>query len=62
MGWRLHPDFWHRGLASEAAKRMARFAFENLAAKELMAVRHPDNAASGAVMDRLGMHYRQHPR
>ncbi len=41
---------------------MARFAFENLAAKELMAVRHPDNAASGAVMDRLGMHYRQHPR
>lgn len=58
IGWRLHPDFWHQGLASEAARRMARFAFDDLAAEELVAVRDPDNVASGAVMDRLGMHYR----
>lgn len=55
LGWRLHPDFWRLGLASEAAERMAGFAFEDLAAPELYAVRHPDNAASGRVMDRLGM-------
>ena len=58
VGWRLHPDFWRQGLASEAALRMAAFAFENLAAPELIAVRHPDNAASGRVMDRLRMRYR----
>ncbi len=58
IGWRLHPDFWGQGLASEAAVRMAGFAFDSLHARELMAVRHPDNAASGRVMDRLGMHYR----
>ena len=58
IGWRLHPDFWHQGLASEAATRMTAFAFENLAAAELLAVRHPDNLPSGAVMDKLGMRYR----
>ena len=58
IGWRLHPDFWRQGLASEAALCMAAFAFDSLEASELIAARHPDNAASGRVMDRLRMHYR----
>jgi RimJ/RimL family protein N-acetyltransferase len=58
LGWRLHPDFWHQGLASEAAARMTAFAFDDLSAAELLAVRHPDNVASGRVMDRLGMRFR----
>lgn len=55
IGWRLHPDFWRQGLASEAALRMADFAFDRLAARELIATSHPENAASLRVMDRLGM-------
>lgn len=58
IGWRLHPDHQGKGLAIEAARRMAAFAFEDLATPELIAVRHPDNVASGRVMDRLGMRYR----
>jgi RimJ/RimL family protein N-acetyltransferase len=58
IGWRLHPDFWHQGYATEAARRMAAFAFQSLQAKELLAVRHPENEASARVMDRLGMSYR----
>jgi RimJ/RimL family protein N-acetyltransferase len=58
IGWRLHPDYWGQGLASEAALRMANHAFSDLAAPELIAVRHPDNAASARVMERLGMRYR----
>lgn len=58
IGWRLHPDFWHQGLASEAAQAMAAFAFDRLQAAELLAVRDPDNLASGRVMDGLGMRYR----
>ena len=58
IGWRLRPDYWHKGLASEAAARMAAFAFEDLAAAELVAVRHPDNIDSARVMDRLGMRFR----
>lgn len=58
IGWRLHPDFWRQGRAIEAALCMASFAFAGLGAAELIAVRHPDNAASGRVMDRLRMRYR----
>lgn len=58
IGWRLHPDFWGKGLASEAAQAMAAFAFDTLAAQELLAVRHPDNIDSQRVMERLGMRYR----
>lgn len=59
IGWRLHPDFWRQGLASEAAEAMAGFAFERLRAPELVAVRDPDNQASARVMERLGMQQRR---
>jgi RimJ/RimL family protein N-acetyltransferase len=58
IGWRLRPDRWHRGLASEAAVVMTEFAFARLHAATLYAVCHPDNHASAAVMRRLGMRYR----
>lgn len=58
IGWRLPPDCWGRGLASEAARTMAGFAFDTLAAPLLVAVCHPDNTASARVMQRLGMRYR----
>lgn len=58
IGWRLHPDFWRQGFATEAAIRMAAFAFVSLEALELLAVRHPDNTESARVMDRLGMRFR----
>ncbi|MDC8785609.1 GNAT family N-acetyltransferase [Roseateles koreensis] len=57
IGWRLRLDRWHQGFASEAAQRMADFAFEDLQAVQLCAVRVAENLASGKVMDRLGMHY-----
>ena len=58
FGWRLHPDFWRRGLATEAGGAMARFAFASFPIEELLAVRRPENQESARVMDRLGMKYR----
>ena len=55
IGWRLRRDRWQQGLASEAARAMAGFAFDALHANELLAVCDPDNAASAQVMKRLGM-------
>ena len=57
IGWRLRRDRWGRGLASEAARAMAAFAFDSLHAPLLRAVCHLDNAASAEVMKRLGMRY-----
>jgi len=58
IGWRLAPDRWGQGLASEAARAMAGWAFEKLDAPLLVAVCKPDNADSRKVMTRLGMRYR----
>jgi RimJ/RimL family protein N-acetyltransferase len=57
IGWRLRRDCWGQGLASEAARELARFAFEDLGAPLVTAIRHPDNLASQRVMERLGMLY-----
>jgi RimJ/RimL family protein N-acetyltransferase len=58
IGWRLRPDRWGRGYATEAARRMAAFAFDELQAPRLAAICHPDNVDSVRVMVRLGMQYR----
>lgn len=56
IGWRLRRDHWHRGLATEAARAIADFAFDRVGADALYAVCDPLNLASAAVMKRLGMH------
>ncbi|UVW27499.1 GNAT family N-acetyltransferase [Massilia sp. H6] len=58
IGWRLRPDRWGRGYASEAARRMAAFAFDALEAPLLVAICNPENSDSIRVMERLGMRYR----
>lgn len=58
IGWRLVPECWGQGLASEAARAMAGWAFETLGAPKLCAVCLPENAGSAKVMKRLGMRYR----
>lgn len=58
IGWRLVPDKWGRGLAAEAARAMAGWAFETLDAPLLVAVCLPDNDNSAKVMQKLGMRYR----
>jgi RimJ/RimL family protein N-acetyltransferase len=57
IGWRLRRASWGLGLATEAARTMADYAFTVLEAPRLCAVRHPDNTASLRVMDKLGMRF-----
>lgn len=58
LGWRLRQDRWGKGYASEAAERMAAFAFDELDASLLCAVCQPPNRASAHVMEKLGMAYK----
>lgn len=57
LGWRLHPDVWGRGYATEAARGAIERAFGELGIDELAATTLPDNVRSRAVMERLGMTY-----
>lgn len=57
IGWRLARAGWGQGYASEAANAIVAHAFEVVKAPFVVAVAHPDNAASIKVMTRLGMRY-----
>ncbi|HWL37282.1 MAG TPA: GNAT family N-acetyltransferase [Frankiaceae bacterium] len=57
LGWRLRPDAWGKGYATEAGRGGVRHAFETLGLDEIAATTLPDNARSRAVMERLGMTY-----
>ena len=55
IGWRLHPDFWGHGYATEAAEAALRFGFEEAGLTEIVAFTTTRNTRSQAVMTRLGM-------
>jgi ribosomal-protein-alanine N-acetyltransferase len=57
IGWRLHPDWWGLGLATEAARACLEYGFTTLGLTEILAYTVPPNLASQAVMQRLGMSY-----
>jgi len=54
VGWHLHPDSWHHGYATEAARAVIERAFQ-AGLPEVYAVVRPGNEASLAVCRRLGM-------
>ncbi len=54
VGWHLHPDAWGRGVATEAARGAIAHGFKG-GLGEIYAVVRPDNHASLAVCQRLGM-------
>jgi RimJ/RimL family protein N-acetyltransferase len=55
VGWRLAPDFWGEGLATEAACAAVEYAFGELALGEVVSYTAAVNLRSQRVMQRLGM-------
>ncbi|MER9001221.1 GNAT family N-acetyltransferase [Mesorhizobium australicum] len=53
--WRLHPDWWGRGYAIEAAVAALAFGFQNLMLTQVVANAAVDNVASRGLMERIGM-------
>lgn len=56
IGWRLHPDYWRKGLATEGARACLDFAFTTLHLPEVVSVAVLQNEPSFGVMEKIGMH------
>ena len=55
VGWRLHPDFWGNGYATEGASALLELAFTDRNLSEVFALIEPSNDRSHRVADRIGM-------
>jgi len=55
VGWRLGFDFWGRGLATEGARAVIRYAFSELGLDGLVSFTVPGNVRSRRVMEKIGM-------
>ncbi len=55
IGWRLAPEYWGRGLATEGARAVVRDAFNVLGLEQIVSFTTPGNVRSRRVMEKLGM-------
>jgi RimJ/RimL family protein N-acetyltransferase len=57
LGYRLLRRNWHKGLASEGARELVRYGFDDVGLDRIIAQTIAVNAASRAVMERVGLTY-----
>jgi len=55
IGYRLNPDYWSRGLATEAARAVRDHGFRDLKLPRVISLIHPDNLPSRRVAEKNGM-------
>ncbi|MCL4114214.1 UNVERIFIED_CONTAM: hypothetical protein GTU68_031859 [Idotea baltica] len=58
IGWRLKYEYWGKGLATEGAKEVLRYAFEDLDISHLNSWTAIPNKGSERVMQKIGMKYK----
>lgn len=54
MGYMLHPDYWRRGIVSEALKATINFGFKEIKLHSILANVSPDNKASQQILLKHG--------
>lgn len=57
VGWRLLPEFWGQGYATEGARASIQYGFDTLKLDEIVSITVPANLRSRRVMAKLGMHH-----
>jgi len=61
IAYRLDPDYWSRGLATEAVTAVRDRAFRNLKLTRVISLIHPDNLPSRRVAEKNGMKIEKKP-
>jgi ribosomal-protein-alanine N-acetyltransferase len=55
IGYRIDPSYWRRGIATEAARAVRDYAFNELRLPRVISLIHPDNIPSRRVAEKNGM-------
>lgn len=57
LGYRMLPQYWGQGLASEMAVSLVVHAFDDLGLKKILGFAMPENPASCRVLEKAGFHF-----
>ena len=57
IGWILDKPFWGKGMATEAARAVLAWGWENRSETRIVAITSADHADSRRVMERIGMRH-----
>lgn len=57
IAYRLHRKYWGKGYATELAKALIHWGFQNLSVNKLIAVTHSNNLASQRVLKKAGLDF-----
>ena len=57
LGYWLGVPYWAQGYATEAAREMLRYGFEELGLHRIFATHFKHNPASGQILKKIGMRY-----
>lgn len=57
LGYRLMPQYWGKGYASEAARHTIQYGFERKKLKTIVGRAHINNTASWTILEKLGMQF-----
>ena len=55
IGWRLLPQYWHQGYATEGAKAVLKYAFRTLRLEKVISFTACVNTPSKRVMQKIGL-------
>ncbi len=55
VGYRLLPEAWGQGCATEGATELVNYGFDDLGLQRIIGITHPDNAASQRVLQKAGL-------
>lgn len=59
LGYRLMPQYWGKGYASEAAANTLAFGFAQRNLATIIGRAHIDNIASWSILEKIGMQFRE---
>jgi [ribosomal protein S5]-alanine N-acetyltransferase len=57
LGYWLGVEYWGKGYASESGREMIRYGFQHLGMHRIFASHFKQNAASGRILQKLGMRH-----
>jgi len=57
VGYLFDKPCWGKGLATEGARAAVKYGFDQTSLTRIIGLIHPDNAASGRVLEKAGLRY-----